>query len=151
MAWTAAALTSGAPASVTLFVGLPFVVAGLYASVGRLVVAWIVQTRTWYVLTSRRVLVVTGVTSPRTRSLALADLPPLTTTTRAGGRGTIVIGSGLSRGGRDLSRWLIWGTPASVSQPDAGAVLANIENAQAVAEAILQAKEHARAGMIGDG
>jgi hypothetical protein len=69
------------------------VLVGLYIVFGRFVAdAW-QRSRTVYGLTSRRVIIVGGLTSRQTRSLPLQQLGPMTLHERADRSGTITFGA----------------------------------------------------------
>jgi hypothetical protein len=72
--------------------GIPFVLVGLYMIVGRFFDdAWL-RSKTDYVVTDRRILILTGRWTRRLVSLDLRNLPPMTLTSRSNGLGSIAFG-----------------------------------------------------------
>lgn len=91
--WEATVLSTGAPLFFALW-GVPFVLAGVYITVGRFVFdAW-QRSRTSYAVTDERVVIRTGGFRPEVVSLRLAYLPGLTFREGRGGLGTISFGGG---------------------------------------------------------
>jgi hypothetical protein len=109
ISWNADVWTANTPLEFRLF-GLPFLIAGVYVTVGRFVLdAWI-RSRLRYVLTDRRVLIVREGPFRSVRSLDLKHLPELELIERHDGSGTILFGdadsSWWSRGrGGDIGFW----------------------------------------------
>jgi hypothetical protein len=86
--WESAVLREGAPGFFALF-GVPFVLFGIYLTIGRFFVdAWRRQ-RTSYALTTARVIIRSGTSL---KSLSLRTLSDVTLTERSDGRGTITFG-----------------------------------------------------------
>lgn len=86
--WEVSALKSGGPPFFALW-GIPFVLVGLYVTLGRFVAdAWR-RNRTTYALTSDRVLIRSG---RSLKSLTLRTLSDVTLIERSNGRGTITFG-----------------------------------------------------------
>lgn len=72
--------------------GVPFVLIGLYLIFGRFIVdAW-QRTKTFYGVTSERILIRSGLWSLTTQSLNLKSLPEVTLSERTSGGGTITFG-----------------------------------------------------------
>ena len=69
--------------------GIPFVLVGLYITVGRFIVKWIRGKRSRYALTSQRILAKVG---NRIQKLELHNLPHVTVSQRADGTGDIRFG-----------------------------------------------------------
>jgi hypothetical protein len=91
--WEATVLTKGAPLFFALW-GVPFVLIGVYITVGRFVFdAW-QRSRIQYAVTDERVVIRTGGFRPEVVSLRLAYLPGLTFREGRGGFGTISFGGG---------------------------------------------------------
>ena len=89
--WEVAAVRGGAPFFFGLW-GIPFVAAGLYLMIGRFFVdAW-QRARTYYGVTTERVLIVSGLFQPQVKSLSLRSLPELTLAERGDRSGTITFG-----------------------------------------------------------
>jgi multisubunit Na+/H+ antiporter MnhC subunit len=86
-----AALSSGAPAIIALWVGM-FVLIGLYLVAGRFVLRALASRRTRYAVTDRRVIATGGVTGRRIRSEYLASLPSPVVTEEPDGSGTLTFG-----------------------------------------------------------
>ena len=87
--WEVSVLRTPAPGPFALF-GVPFVLIGLYITVGRFLVdAWR-RGRTAYVLSSERVIIQSG---GSVKSLALRTLTDVTLTERRDGSGTITFGA----------------------------------------------------------
>jgi hypothetical protein len=90
--WETSVITSEAPVFFRLW-GIPFVLIGLYLIFGRFFVdAWR-RTRTYYGLTSERVLIVSVPFQRQVKSIPLRGLPELTLKERGDRSGTIVFGS----------------------------------------------------------
>jgi hypothetical protein len=99
--WEAMAWKSNGPPVLKLF-GIPFVLVGLYITVGRFFFdAW-QRGRTGYGVTNERVLIAVGSDAPSVTSLPLANLTDITLKPRSDGSGSIVFGPAT------------WGRPASV-------------------------------------
>lgn len=97
--WESMAFTSGAPLIFRLW-GVPFVLVGLYLMVGRFFhEAWL-RARTYYALTSERVLIVKGGFGRTVTSLRLETITDLSLQESSSGMGTISFGGGTTRGGR---------------------------------------------------
>jgi hypothetical protein len=72
--------------------GVPFVLVGLYIIFGRFVLdAW-QRARTFYGVTSERVVIVSGLMARQVKSVNLDMLSEVTLTERANGSGTITLG-----------------------------------------------------------
>jgi hypothetical protein len=92
MALTATAKGAGPIAIAFPLFGVPFVVIGLYLVFGRFIVDSRIRERTFYGLTSERIIVVSGLFSRRTKSLNLRTLSDISLTERPDGSGTITFG-----------------------------------------------------------
>ena len=88
--WEATALT-GAPLFFSLW-GIPFVLVGVYLVVGRFVVDAKLRAKTYYGLTDRRVLIVSGLLSHTTSSLPLRTLQEVSVHERADRSGSVIFG-----------------------------------------------------------
>lgn len=85
-------LRDGAPGFFALW-GVPFVLMGLYVTVGRFWHdAW-QRGRTRYALTTERVLIAAGGGTPTLTALSLRTLPEVTLSAKADGSGTLTFGS----------------------------------------------------------
>ncbi len=89
--WEFSVLTGGAPGFFGLW-GIPFVLIGLYMIVGRFWVDAQARAKTYYGLTDRRVLIVSGLLSRVVRSLDLRHLPQVELRERADHSGSIRFG-----------------------------------------------------------
>jgi len=89
--WKPSVLRSNAPAFFALW-GVPFMIAGLYVIVGRFFVDAAVRARTFYGVTDRRAIIVSGIMSKTTKSLSLRTMAELSVSERAGGTGTVYFG-----------------------------------------------------------
>ncbi|GAA4020853.1 hypothetical protein GCM10022247_51200 [Allokutzneria multivorans] len=90
--WLSSAVRAGAPPMFPV-VGSVFVAVGVYFVAGRLVVRWSTLRSTVYVVTDRRVIVISAPLGfTRTRSAYLRDLAPPAMSTREDGSGTITFG-----------------------------------------------------------
>lgn len=90
--WELSVIRSGGPAFFVLW-GVPFVLVGLYITVGRFLVDARRRARTTYAITSERVIISSGVVSPVTKSLDLRTLSDVTLQERSDGTGTITFGA----------------------------------------------------------
>lgn len=72
--------------------GLPFVVIGLYLIFGRFFVDARSRARTYYGVTSERILILSGLFSQQLKSLQLRTLTDVSLTQRSDGSGTITFG-----------------------------------------------------------
>src|ERR1700677_443790 len=118
--WEASVLSSsGAQSSlINALWGVPFVVVGLYLTVGRLFARRWIRERTLYALTDQRAIAIAPAwpRGLRTKSVWLGSHPAVEKRTGRGGQGTLLIGS-LPR----ANRWLT----AEPGWPGAGAAAAN--------------------------
>ncbi len=89
--WEASVLAGGGPPFFALF-GVPFVLIGLYFVFGRFFVDSKVRANTYYGLTDRRVVIVSGLFSRTTNSLPLRTLHDISLQERSDGRGTVMFG-----------------------------------------------------------
>ncbi len=105
--WEASVITKGAPFFFMLW-GIPFVLAGLYFVFGRFFVDARTRECTSYGVTSERIIIVSGLFSRRTKSLALRTLSDISITERSDGSGTITFGPTLPVG-----RWVPAGWPGA--------------------------------------
>lgn len=95
--WEAMAFNSGAPFFFRLW-GVPFVLVGLYLMAGRFFYeAWL-RARTYYAVTSERVLIVKGGLGRTVTSLRLKTIADLSLQEAGSGVGTISFGGGTTWG-----------------------------------------------------
>lgn len=94
--WTAGAY-QGSP--IFALFGVPFLIAGAYIAFGRFFVEAQQRARTYYAVTDRRALIVSGLLNRTVKSLDLATLHDVSVTERKNGTGTVDFGStsGLER------------------------------------------------------
>ena len=86
--WESSVLRTGAPGFFALW-GIPFVLVGIYITIGRFFFDAARRRKTTYGLTSSRIIIAAGRT---TKSLSLATLSEVSLTERADGSGTITFG-----------------------------------------------------------
>ena len=124
-------LASDAPAFFALW-GIPFVLMGLYLTVGRFFADSYRRRRTTYALTARRIIVRSGAT---TQSLDLATLATMSLREHSSGLGTITFGSPLFPMAFASSSWPgAKGPPEFTQIPDARRVYDRIRDAQQQAQ-----------------
>jgi hypothetical protein len=92
MALTATTKAPGPIAIIFPLFGVPFVLIGLYMVFGRLIVDARMRERTFYGITSERIIIVSGLFGRRTKSLNLRTLSDISLTERPDGIGTITFG-----------------------------------------------------------
>lgn len=89
--WLHGAIGGGAPASFWCF-GIPFVFVGLYLAIGRFFVDSKLRSRTYYGVTSERIIIVSHFPIREVKSLDLKTLPEIFVTEKINGVGTITFG-----------------------------------------------------------
>jgi len=89
--WEASVVTKGAPFFFKLW-GIPFVLVGLYIVFGRFFVDARTRGRTFYSVTSERIIIVSGLLSRQTKSLQLRTLSDISLTERSDRSGSITFG-----------------------------------------------------------
>jgi hypothetical protein len=133
--WETGVAGTGAPFFFLLW-GVPFVLMGLYAILGRFFVdAWI-RSRTVYGLTDKRVLIVRGSPIAKFLALNLAQLPSVEINEGRNARGTIRFGSGSffnNFGSMGFGVWMpsLDATPQFLGIDDALAVFDQIQKLKA--------------------
>lgn len=90
--WETMVLMDDAPVFFSLW-GIPFVLMGLYLIFGRFFVDARQRERTFYGVTTERVVIVSGLFGRRVKSLSLDTLTDLSLTERAHGAGVITFGA----------------------------------------------------------
>jgi hypothetical protein len=90
--WMASAAAMGAPLAFTLF-GIPFLLVGLYLSLGIPIQRQFQRARTRYAVTDRRVVTTTGERSMR--AIELSSIEATSVTVNADGTGTLAFDAGL--------------------------------------------------------
>ena len=91
MFWEYSVANSNAPLVFRLW-GIPFVLIGLYLICGRFFADARLRSKTYYGLTSERIVIVSGLFSRSTKSLQLRTLSDVSLSESSGGRGTITFG-----------------------------------------------------------
>ena len=90
--WEATVLNSNGPMFFRLW-GVPFVLVGIYLIVGRFFADAKLRSRTYYGLTTERIVIVSGFFSRTTKSLQLRTLSDVSLAESNGGLGTITFGT----------------------------------------------------------
>lgn len=129
--WEATVLYSKAPGFFALW-GVPFVLAGLYFTIGRFVAdAWL-RRLTSYALTNRRIVIARSGVFGKVTSISLDRMPEMQLSERDDGSGTIRFGASMPYWG-----WTGWGsmTPSTDPMPQFIA----IDDAQRVFDRIQRA------------
>lgn len=93
--WEASVINTGAPFFFKLW-GIPFVCAGLFFVFGRFIVDARNRARTFYGITSERIIIISGVFSQQIKSLQLRTLADISLAQQSDGSGTITLGAGQS-------------------------------------------------------
>ena len=89
--WEYSAITGGAPLFFALW-GIPFVLVGLYMIIGRFFVDARLRANTFYGLTDRRAVIVSGLVSSTVKSFPLGSLSEISVREKADGSGTLLLG-----------------------------------------------------------
>ena len=135
--WEWTVLHSDAPAFFILW-GIPFVLVGLYITVGRFFFDARRRAGTRYALTTERVLLASGKDYRRVQSLPLRALPDIAVDESADGSGTITLGSAAS------GPWGGWGAgllpPGWPGVPQGAPRLEAVADAQHVFQRIRDAQ-----------
>lgn len=90
--WEYSVMTSNAPFLFRLW-GVPFVLIGLYITVGRFFVDSYLRARTYYGVTDRQVIIVSGFSGKEVKSLSLNGLGEISLKERADRSGSIIFGA----------------------------------------------------------
>jgi hypothetical protein len=132
--WEAGVLSSGAPFFFILW-GIPFVLIGLYITVGRFFLDAALRAKTFYGVTNQRAIIISGLFSPTIKSLSLRTTSDIALEQYRDGSGTISFGSSAPFAG--FYRGMPW--------PGVGQRLApefeRIPNAKVVYQTIRQAQQ----------
>lgn len=134
--WEYTALTKGAPPFFGLF-GIPFVVIGIYFIAGRFYVEAKQRAKTFYAVTSERVLIISGLAQRKVKSLALRTLSDVSMTESKDGTGSISFGQSFPFAS------LFWGMYWPGMEQFSGARLDTIDNAKQVYQLIREAQKNA--------
>src|SRR5215213_8617017 len=89
--WEVSVFKTDAPFFFRLW-GIPFVLVGLYMVFGRFFVDAKLRSKTYYGVTSERVIIVSGLFSTKTKSLNIRTLTEVTLDEKTSGGGTITFG-----------------------------------------------------------
>ncbi len=129
--WEYMVFRQGAPLMFKIW-GVPFVLVGLYITVGRFFTDALRRAQTTYLVTSGRVMINSGLLSRTTKSLNLRTLTDVTLNEHRDGTGTITFGPQIVS--RALYQGMAWPgmqlTPAFEMIPDAAKVYDTIRKAQ---------------------
>ena len=134
--WEYTVITQGAPAFFSIF-GLPFVALGLYFVFGRFYAEAKQREKTYYAVTSERVLIISGLFKQSIKSLALRSLSDVSLTEARDNTGLITFGNSLP-----LAAWFGGMSLLGMDQ-FTGARLDAIENPKQVYQLIREAQRHA--------
>lgn len=124
--WEIMVITMGAPWIMVIF-GIPFVLIGLYLMVGRFFFDARRRKNTYYGLSHNRIVILSGVKSPRADSYFLSELKDLSVSENPDGIGTVLLGK--DKPGAKMMRGTSWPgaksslAPALESIPEATKVL----------------------------
>jgi hypothetical protein len=89
--WEATVITQRAPFFFKLW-GVPFVLVGLYLIVGRFFADARQRAKTYYGITSERIIIISGLFRRSVKSLNIETLSDITLTEKSDGSGTITLG-----------------------------------------------------------
>lgn len=126
--WETGVIISGAPFFFMLW-GIPFVLVGLYIIFGRFIVDAKQRERTFYGVTNQRVVIVSGLTSRKVKSLNLRTLSDVSLSEKSDRSGTITFGPS-----HPMSGW--WGGTTWPGMPQAVPSFEMIPDAKNVYEKI---------------
>ena len=132
--WEYSVINSDAPLMFRLW-GIPFVLMGLHMIVGRFFLEARQRARTEYMVTNERIVIVSGLFTRQTKSLALRTLGEFSLTENGKGEGTISFG--VSQAGNMFSGLASWPGIETVPRfdtiADAGQVFDIIRSAHSAA------------------
>lgn len=121
--WNVGVWVGGAGFLFQLF-GLPFLIAGLYVTVGRFLIDMYLRKRVTYFVTNKRVLIAGGAGGMKVKSLDVKHLPALEFDERSDGSGTIRFGAsgGWFGGANNFGIWqpTLDPTPQFIRVPNVG-------------------------------
>jgi Bacterial PH domain len=132
--WEGSVVNSNAPVFFRLW-GIPFVLVGLYLIVGRFFADARLRSRTYYGLTTERIVIVSGLFSRTTKSLQLRTLSEVSLAESRGGVGTITFGA--------VAPWWAGGGGWPGSQRQVSPAFDSISSARDVYEKIRIAQKQA--------
>lgn len=90
--WEYEVISTGAPFLFALF-GLPFVVAGIYLMIGRFFYDAALRQRTFYGITDRRVIILSGIRSKQSRYTDISEITDIGLLESPDGSGAILLSS----------------------------------------------------------
>ena len=134
MFWEYSVANSNAPLVFRLW-GVPFVLVGLYLIVGRFFADAKLRSKTYYGLTTERIVIVSGLFSRSTKSLQLRTLSDVSLAESRGGLGTITFGP--------VAPWWASGSGWPGAQRQMSPVFDSISAAREVYEKICIAQKQA--------
>jgi hypothetical protein len=102
--WNTGVWASDAPLEFQLF-GIPFIIMGLYVTIGRFLLDIFIRSKTNYMVSNRRVLIFKNVFSSSCISLDIYRLPGLELNQSKNGHGTIRFGPASSIFGNGFDIW----------------------------------------------
>jgi hypothetical protein len=131
--WEVGVISSGAPFFFILW-GIPFVLVGLYITIGRFFLDAALRAKTFYGVTNERAIIIFGLFSPTIKSLSLRTTSDIALEQYRDGSGTITFGSSMPFAG--LYRGMPWPgmdrrlAPEFERIPDARSVYQTLRQAQ---------------------
>jgi hypothetical protein len=132
--WEASVVSITAPSFFSLW-GVPFVLIGLYMIIGRFFVDAYIRSKTFYAVTSERILIVSGMLNREVRSLSLKTLSDMNLKLKGNGSGTILFGN------TTFGAAFYDGTPMPGSRRYQPPAFEMIEDARAVYELVRKAQK----------
>jgi hypothetical protein len=136
--WETRVLSIHGPNTVFMSIwGIPFVLAGLYLIVGRFFIDAAIRAKTFYGLTNRRAIIVSGLMSRTINSLPLRNLTDISLQERSDRSGTILLGR--PQPYPSWSSGMRWPGGSQYSTP----AFEMIANAKAVHDQLLEAQRAA--------
>jgi len=89
--WEISVIATGAPFFFWLW-GIPFVLIGLYITIGRFFIDAQQRQKTHYALTNKRIIIISGLFNRTVKSLSLRTLSDISLSEKRNGTGTITFG-----------------------------------------------------------
>ena len=143
--WESGVVTSKAPGFFVLW-GIPFVAVGLYLIAGRFLVDSAMRAKTYYGVTTDRIIIASGLMSSTVQSLDLRTLTGITLNQRTDGTGSILFGSAMMYAANSLFSRNYGGSPFGVwAGAGSGPLFDSIRDPRGVYEIITRAQQEARA------
>ncbi len=138
--WETTVLVGGAPIFFGVW-GIPFVLLGLYMIAGRFIVDARARSRTYYGLTNRRVILISGTSGRQMKSLLLSAVGDTTVDEHGDGSGTITFG-GSPFGGFPIGKFVSPGFSMPGMSQYQVPQFEMIDGVRGVHDAIRQAQHH---------